>query len=80
LDYLRASPQLPRLILLDLQMPVMDGWQFLQERAGDPRMADIPVMVLTAESGVDRRSLGVAECLAKPVDVAALLDRIGHFG
>jgi CheY-like chemotaxis protein len=78
LEYLRAAPQLPRLILLDLQMPVMDGWQFLRERAGDPSMAAIPVLVLTAESGADRRSLGVAECLAKPVDVTALLERIAQ--
>jgi CheY-like chemotaxis protein len=61
-------------------MPVMDGGQFLRERAGDPSMAEIPVLVVTAESGADALSLGVAECVAKPVDVATLLERIAHFG
>jgi CheY-like chemotaxis protein len=80
LTYVRTAPHMPRLILLDLHMPVMDGRQFLRERAGEPSLADIPVLVLTAESGADQRSLGVAGCMAKPVDAAALLERIGHFG
>jgi CheY-like chemotaxis protein len=77
LDYLRAATELPRLILLDLRMPVLDGWQFLRERAADPAVAGIPVVVVTAlpRSG-DPAGLGVAEIIAKPVDVATLVEKI----
>lgn len=47
LEYLRSNP-LPRLIILDLLMPKMDGWQFLEERKKDGKLAPIPVVVLTA--------------------------------
>jgi CheY-like chemotaxis protein len=60
-------------------MPVMDGWQFLRERAAEPACVDIPVLVVTAvaprAAPADR---GVAEVIAKPVDVATLLEKIGR--
>jgi len=52
LEYLQG-PVVPRLILLDLLMPVMNGWQFLAEQQRDPRLADLPVVVLT---GADHSS------------------------
>jgi CheY-like chemotaxis protein len=42
LDWLTRCPMLTELILLDLDMPILDGWQFLAMRAKDPRLAKIP--------------------------------------
>jgi len=65
----------PGLILLDLMMPVMDGWQFLERRASDPAMAAIPVLAMTAAR--DTRDLrGVSGVLLKPMSLEALLAAI----
>ncbi len=80
LDALRRLDQLPRLILLDLMMPVMDGWAFRREQLRDARLAGIPVVVLTART--DARSqaetLSVDRVVAKPIDVPRLLGVIDH--
>ena len=52
----------PRVILLDLMMPRMNGWEFLQRKSADPSIADIPTIVL---SGSGRRA-GTMHQLAKP--------------
>jgi two-component system chemotaxis response regulator CheY len=70
LALLRAG-RLPKLVLLDLMMPVMSGWEFLEEVAKDPSLKMIPVVVLTA---ADRAQVpGVVEVLRKPMDLRALL-------
>ena len=71
----REGPR-PSIILLDLAMPVMDGWEFRAAQVLDPRLASIPVVVLTARDDADRqaRSLGVARALSKPVDLDRLRD------
>jgi CheY-like chemotaxis protein len=65
----------PRLILLDLQMPVMTGWQFLERRRCSDFLSSIPVILTTAErSGVPR-----AEAVAvvpKPIDEETLVATI----
>ncbi len=76
LDYLRQAP-VPDLILLDLWMPVMDGWQFRSEQVKDPRLAEIPVIVVTALS--DRTDVDADEIIAKPVDVDHLLTTVSHY-
>src|SRR5215218_4757012 len=48
LDKLRATPEQPDLILLDLMMPRMDGWTFRREQEGEPALANIPVVVVSA--------------------------------
>jgi CheY-like chemotaxis protein len=68
----------PGVILLDLMMPVMDGWEFLAQQRATPSLASIPVVVLTAASNA--KGLGaspqVVGRLRKPVDIIALLDAV----
>lgn len=73
---LLRSARSAALVVLDLTMPVMDGFEFLAEQRRDVALAGIPVVVITA--GVKRRSedLGVAAVLAKPFAVAELLSNI----
>jgi CheY-like chemotaxis protein len=63
------------LILLDLMMPVMDGWAFRAEQLRDPALSDIPVIVLTADANAAARMNG-AGALRKPVELLTLLDAI----
>jgi CheY-like chemotaxis protein len=78
LDYLHAACELPRLILLDLKMPVRDGWQFLRTRAGDAALVGIPVLVVTAEPATDPAALGAVGIMVKPVNEASLLEEVGR--
>ena len=66
----------PRLILLDLMMPVMDGWQFLAERAR--RSNATPVVLLSGLSFI-RDAPGVADFLSKPVNFEKLRDCLDRF-
>jgi len=54
LAYLRQSPELPGLILLDVAMPKMTGWEFLRHQQHDARLAAIPVVLMTALRHIDR--------------------------
>src|SRR4051794_9814888 len=47
LDYLHSTRR-PNVILLDLMMPVMDGWEFRRQQQADPQIAPVPVIVLSA--------------------------------
>lgn len=73
-----AGAHRPDLILLDLMMPTMDGWQFRTVQQQVPELASIPVIVMSArpsETG-DPGLEGVAARFPKPFDVAALLDGV----
>jgi CheY-like chemotaxis protein len=78
LEYLRDGNR-PCLILLDLMMPVMDGWAFLCERREDPKLAEIPVAVLSA-AGMDRLPPDVPadHFLRKPFEMSPLLDLVAR--
>lgn len=76
LDYLEEAPA-PDLIILDLWMPVMDGWHFRSEQIKNPRLAHIPVIVVTALS--DRADVDANEVIIKPVDVDRLLSTVDHY-
>lgn len=82
LDYLRHATTLPALILLDLMMPIMDGWHFRTLQCADPTLAVIPTVVLSAQVGGGWRSrMGMTadDYLPKPIDVAQLLDLVARF-
>jgi len=66
-------------ILLDLMMPVMDGWQFRRRQVEDARFAKIPTIVVSA-AGRDRMAQISADAyLAKPIDMDELLSRVAQF-
>ena len=83
LELLRAGVP-ASVILLDLIMPIMDGWAFRREQLRDPRLAHIPVIVLSAlhHGWVE----GVPPTLPKPINVKQLLAELDellntlHFG
>jgi CheY-like chemotaxis protein len=78
LDHLRTCARPPELIVLDLMMPTMDGWQFRSEQLADAKLRDIPVVVLTALSPAEstRRAIDAARILHKPIDLTELLDTV----
>ncbi|UQA59617.1 response regulator [Polyangium aurulentum] len=65
----------PRLILLDLMMPIMDGWEFREQQRQDPRYADIPVIIVSADGNVRQKAtkLGADGHIRKPVGIDELL-------
>jgi CheY-like chemotaxis protein len=66
-------------ILLDLMMPVMDGWQFREAQVQDENLAKIPVIVVSA-AGRDRiERIDADAYMAKPVDLDELLGRVTQF-
>jgi CheY-like chemotaxis protein len=77
LEYLRSSPK-PRVILLDLMMPVMDGWQFRREQKQDPTIAGIPLIVITA-TGKRPVLIDAEEMVMKPLDLGRLFEAIERY-
>ena len=76
----RIRQHLPDLVLLDLNMPVLNGYEVCQQLKADPITADIPVLMLTAWAEPDQRvrglQLGAEDYLAKPFDLRELMARI----
>ena len=68
----------PSAIVLDLMMPVMNGWQFLEQCRGDAECSDTPILVISAYSKLPQEAakLGVKACIAKPFDLEVLLGAV----
>jgi CheY-like chemotaxis protein len=74
LEHLRRAA-LPGLILLDLMMPIMNGWEFRAEQLEDPQLRSIPVVVLTGNRYAPERAreLNVSSYITKPIHLDQLL-------
>jgi CheY-like chemotaxis protein len=73
LTLLRSLDAPPAVILLDLMMPILDGYGFLEEHRKDASLAVIPVAIITAGHGVDRSRIDdVTPILPKPINVPRL--------
>jgi CheY-like chemotaxis protein len=68
----------PDVILLDLMMPVMDGWQFRAEQKNDPSISDIPVVVVSALGW--RTDIDAVAFIAKPFRVEQVIEAVERFG
>ncbi len=72
----------PDIILLDIEMPRMDGYEFASHVRNDSRVADVPIIMVTSRAGDKHRAraieLGVNDYLGKPYQDAQLLDAIGR--
>ena len=72
--------ELPDLVLLDMNLPLKDGWSAAREIRADPRCRGIPIIALTAHAMSDDRSRALAagcdDYETKPLDFARLLDKI----
>ncbi len=72
-----AGQRIPDLILLDVTMPGMDGWTVLTKLQDNPKLTDVPVIMLSAVSDTDMAlSLGATTVLLKPVDAGHLTAEI----
>jgi CheY-like chemotaxis protein len=77
-DLARSSR--PDLILMDLSLPIIDGWEATRRIKADPATADIPVIALTAHAMVEERERAMAagcdDFDIKPVDLPRLLEKV----
>ena len=78
LDALREEPA--DIVLLDINMPVMDGFRFVEEKVKDPRLADVRIALVTTEGNQKRLSrmteLGVEHYLRKPFEPEELRELV----
>ena len=75
LDKIRREP--PDVILLDLVMPTMDGWRFLETQRTSSAECHLPILAMSAMGGrYMARELGATDFLAKPFDLDALLGKV----
>ena len=72
----------PDIILLDIEMPRMDGYEFASHVRNDPSVADVPIIMVTSRVGDKHRAraieLGVDDYLGKPYQDSQLLDAIAR--
>lgn len=83
LNLLRSTIDLPSLILLDLMLPIMDGFEFRQEQMKDPRLALVPVVIMTADVNAisKAKGLGVVDVVSKhELDLDILMKIAARFG
>jgi len=78
LDVLTREPE-PCLVLLDLMMPRMSGWEFRRRQLADPHLAQLPVVVMTATQTLDEAAIHADDILRKPLSLATLLAAVERY-
>lgn len=81
LQHLAKLEQMPALILLDLMMPTMDGWDFRREQRLLGALIEVPTVILSADGNIERNmeSLEVNGYLRKPIHIKTLLQLVERF-
>jgi CheY-like chemotaxis protein len=79
LQYLHDGHERPDVILLDLMMPVMDGWEFRRRMQADPDVAQVPVIVLSALDQSRAADVDAQAFLKKPLDFDRLLQLVRQY-
>lgn len=69
----------PCLILLDLMMPIMNGWEFLQARSHRQDLSPVPVIVVSAFGDEGVMDCTVEACLRKPIELETLLKMVNRY-
>jgi PAS domain S-box-containing protein len=82
LDYLKSTDELPSIILLDLNMPVMDGRELVSTVKKDRALASIPIVLVSSDHDLadEQEALGARAALEKPVHVDQLLETVMRYG
>ncbi len=76
----RARAERPCVILLDLMMPVMNGWEFRSEQLRDPELSSIPVIIMTADGRASEKAKTLhADYIKKPITLDALLHLVDDY-
>ncbi|MFN0126973.1 MAG: response regulator [Verrucomicrobiales bacterium] len=84
-DILSGGPQPPAfdVVLMDLQMPEMDGYQATAKLRADPRFATLPIVAMTAHATMEERqrclAAGMNDHISKPIDPEVLFDTVGRY-
>ena len=84
-ELLSCAPQPPPfdLVLMDLQMPEMDGYQATARLRADPRFSNLPIIAMTAHATIEERqrclAAGMNDHISKPIDPALLIETVGKF-
>lgn len=75
LDLLQGNPQKPDLILLDIAMPIMDGYAFRRAQEANHNIASIPTLAMSADGNLEAKKdkLRLQEYLKKPLDIEQVL-------
>lgn len=81
IDCLHEHPGRFGLVLLDVMMPHMTGWELLQRVRSDPALATLPVILMTAAENVHQQALeqGATDYMPKPIDLDVLLDIVEYY-
>jgi CheY-like chemotaxis protein len=77
----RRVPQVPCLILLDLSMPRLGGSEFRRAQLSDPRLAGVPVALMSGATDIEQRAreMGAVAAVTKPIDFPRLLEIIRRY-